>query len=837
MRYASVCSGVEAASQAWGPLGWTPVWFSEIEKFPSELLKHRYPDVPNLGDMTKIVGGDYRGQVDLLVGGTPCFTGDTLVSAMHGLVPISTIDVGDMVLTHRGRFRKVIDTGHKLAETVRLKGCGLPRGVRTTMNHPFYSLSEKATPLEYPQWVPTKDMVGKHWASPIAWPVLPYPEIEHEDSSDPIDMNDSFWEMIGRIVRNGWIQSYVHTYSFKGDTQSLQELADDCGVRMFLSPAKGLDPVQFLSASLTEWCRVHFFISESSRTIPTWLLGQPENIKKAFLKGYMHPERDFAGTGKALAIGINLLKRSCGIMDDDFAFVTTDHCWGSVTDIEPCEKDWVYNITVEGDHSYVSDGIVCKNCQDLSVAGKRLGFEGERSSLALDFVRLAYESGARWLVWENVVGALSSTKGEDFAQLLSLFTGWDVAVPKKGWKRYGIVEGSPGCFGVAWRVLDVQYTRVDGFPRAIPQRRKRIILVGYLGDWRRAQEVLFESESVLGDTPPCREKREKNTEDVGGGVDSGCPIVIDRAAFNQGINALYEPHIEEIDVMDTLVARGPHAVAHRMVSFGEYKDDETASTIKCRDYKDAMDLVVGTKQQSQSVCYENHPNDSRVKEIGNLCPTITSRVGTGGGNLPLLVEASDTAAYSIHGTQDPDVNEELGHPVGRNGGRENAIIREERSSIGFQTKFVRTTGGQPTKELCSCIVANHNNGDGAPCVALAQNTRDEVREMDVVGSLCANSGMKQTSYIRQHLSVRRLTPLECERLMGFEDNWTQIPWNGKDAEKCPDSHRYKACGNSMGVNVMRWVGQRIRDVEEALKADPLEQSKSEAERLGFLTEA
>lgn len=84
MIYASVCSGVEAASLAWMPLGWKAAWFSEIEPFPCEVLKQRFPDVPNLGDMTKIKGEEYRGTVDLLVGGTPC-QGFSVAGKQEGL--------------------------------------------------------------------------------------------------------------------------------------------------------------------------------------------------------------------------------------------------------------------------------------------------------------------------------------------------------------------------------------------------------------------------------------------------------------------------------------------------------------------------------------------------------------------------------------------------------------------------------------------------------------------------------------------------------------------------------------------------------------------------------
>lgn len=102
-------------------------------------------------------------------------------------------------------------------------------------------------------------------------------------------------------------------------------------------------------------------------------------------------------------------------------------------------------------------------------------------------------------------------------------------------------------------------------------------------------------------------------------------------------------------------------------------------------------------------------------------------------------------------------------------------------------------------------------------VAFAQNTRDEVRlqggDGDVSGALSASPGMKQTTYVAQGYAVRRLTPTECERLQGFPDGWTKVPYRGKPADECPDTPRYKAIGNSMAVPVMRWLGRRIEIVE------------------------
>lgn len=131
--------------------------------------------------------------------------------------------------------------------------------------------------------------------------------------------------------------------------------------------------------------------------------------------------------------------------------------------------------------------------------------------------------------------------------------------------------------------------------------------------------------------------------------------------------------------------------------------------------------------------------------------------------------------------------------------------------VAFSCKDYGADAGEQSPTLRSMSHdGSHANGGGQVAVAFAQNTRDEVREMDVVGALAAEPGMKQTSYLRLASAVRRLTPTECERLQGFPDGHTLIPWRGKDAESCPDGPRYKALGNSMAVPCMAWIGRRIQ---------------------------
>jgi DNA (cytosine-5)-methyltransferase 1 len=327
-------------------------------------------------------------------------------------------------------------------------------------------------------------------------------------------------------------------------------------------------------------------------------------------------------------------------------------------------------------------------CQAFSVAGLRRGLADDRGNLTLEFARLVDRLHPKWVVWENVPGVLSIDGGRAFGSFLG-------ALAELG-------------YGFAYRVLDAQYVRVDGLERAVPQRRRRVFVIGCLGDWRSAASALFESESLRGNTAPGRKTRKEiagNSQDC---VGDSCTF-LDRAAFNQGINAQYEPKItEDAKTSETLVAKGPHAVqnlvygipgncgAARLVAFGEYSDDGAASTLKQRDYKDATDLVYGIPGNWIGRKPENGSNQSRPND-------------------------------------------------------------------------------------------NH-----APCLTSTD-----------VHAVC----------YRFH--VRRLTPLECERLQGFPEGYTNIPFGKpKHADQiCPDNHRYKALGNSMAVNVMRWIGQRIADTE------------------------
>ena len=220
------------------------------------------------------------------------------------------------------------------------------------------------------------------------------------------------------------------------------------------------------------------------------------------------------------------------------------------------------------------------------------------------------------------------------------------------------------------------------------------------------------------------------------------------------------------------------------------------------------------EEEQKILTFDHHPQDGRVTPSD--VTHIDARAGTGGGNLPLVA--------SFMGGQ--------GSKAGGIAYKENvsATIKAAPSGGNQVPDIVCVHGSQdPISNTEHANAVNRNNGlENCACVGLQQNQVGEVREYDTASTLNTNgnaSGRNSPLVCdsqRQNCyrgSVRRLMPIECERLQGMPDNWTRISWRGKPAEECPDAPRYKACGNSMGVNCMRWIGLGIEMVEKNHKKE------------------
>ncbi|MGG6046620.1 Dam family site-specific DNA-(adenine-N6)-methyltransferase [Salmonella enterica] len=422
-------------------------------------------------------------------------------------------------------------------------------------------------------------------------------------------------------------------------------------------------------------------------------------------------------------------------------------------------------------------------CQAFSIAGLRNGLDDERGQLTLSYVELANaiddkrrERGEDEVivVWENVPGVLSS-KDNAFGCFLAGLAGESSELQPAGgkWTHAGCVSGPQRI--IAWRVLDAQFF-------GVAQRRRRVFVVASSRKDFDPAAVLFELNSVRRDTPPRRETQPEVASYAGNCAEGGSHWdnpANPHPTLNQSNNiGGFGASNQEI-----FAQRGAGIVgAYRMTAFGEYSGDGTASTVKARDYKDATDLAVTYSDVSRTLLSKS--NDSMAEDL-------------------------DT--YAIHGTQDPDANHELAHTLGRNHGQENACI-------AFSYK---DNGADATADLSPTIRAgnhdsSHANSGQPPAIAYAFKAGQGAKaggigyaEEQSPTLTSASSGTNLTPAVIHGVAVRRLTPVECERLQGFHDNHTLIPWRGKNAADCPDGPRYKAIGNSMAVPVMRWIGERI----------------------------
>ena len=386
-------------------------------------------------------------------------------------------------------------------------------------------------------------------------------------------------------------------------------------------------------------------------------------------------------------------------------------------------------------------------CQSFSVAGLRKGLEDPRGNLMLTYVGLLDKFRPKWCVWENVPGVLSSNGGRDFGSFLGAL-------------------GELG-YGWAFRVLDAQHF-------GVPQRRRRVFVVGCLGDWVSPAKVLFESESLRRNPPKSKSKKQS------------------APAFTSSSFGGYSEGVE------TIRAAGGDLGGGSETLIATPDGNHTTGSLLARDYKGIgnQDLTDGRGL----VVYENHPSDSRVKEMGDVCQTVTSSWGTGGGNIPFVQPIA--LAENTIGRKPLNGGNGTGYTEG---GPMYTLNATGVHGVAVDM-YNLTLNDKTTQTIRGFGHIDHVGGTFEPIVLEDQGgSVMRVTNSGVVGTLRRESHGHEPSVIH-NMAVRRLTPIECERLQGFPDDYTNIK------EKCPDGPRYKAMGNSMAVPVMKWIGQRIKEM-------------------------
>lgn len=421
-------------------------------------------------------------------------------------------------------------------------------------------------------------------------------------------------------------------------------------------------------------------------------------------------------------------------------------------------------------------------CQSFSVAGLRGGMDDHRGNLALEFLRLAGRACPRWVVWENVPGVLSSNGGRDFGAILG------------GLEELG--------YGWAYRTLDALYVggcAVHGHWRTIgpvPQRRRRVFVVAHSGTRGRlartpsrgdiqrfslvSAAVLFERACLSGDLEAGRE--------AGSDAAGGAAACLNSGGNDGGFRTEPGEH---------LVVSG--AVARPLTSHpgGGRWDLDTETFVPDVAYSvQTQDRRVGNAHNATMVAF--HATQDPIHGPESPClPTRNGKVAV---------------AYGISSDAVDRTGEGDGTAAGRSG-------------LGIVTEATPSLRARPNNSVAFAGTLDTGTGErrgagqnpGALVPAFQNTGHGWWNEADRAATVRTpeGSGSKEATLVAQ-LGVRRLTPVECERLMGFPDDYTRVPYRGKAPELCPDGPRYKALGNSMVTYVMRWIGSRI-DAMEAVR--------------------
>lgn len=423
-------------------------------------------------------------------------------------------------------------------------------------------------------------------------------------------------------------------------------------------------------------------------------------------------------------------------------------------------------------------------CQDMSIAGKRDGLDGSRSSLFYEAIRIVKEMRCktngekpRFIVWENVPGAFSSNKGQDFKAVLEAVIGVKepaASVPapeKKGWPDADYYVGDG--WSVAYRVFDAQWW-------GVPQRRKRIYLVADFAD-QSAPEILFNSEGLSRYSAEgfCAWQRAAAGAEGCTG-EAGCNGAGGRICLNdQGGTQM---DVSE-DVTGTLRAQ-EHGHQPCVLEAAGFCTEHSADA-RSIGYEEERSPTLRAGVVPAAIALENHPADSRVKisEDGKV-QTLTSRCGTGGGNVPMVMDAVENSVESPVKEVENSPAVTLKIRSGCEGGGKGAIWQEEKSATlgcnNDQTLFVPKCYGVCSKASHSMMSDNPHSGfyeaetsrtldrsggdptcnQGGICVvepvAFTQNQRDEVRDLgEKSAALAAEPGMKQQTFVLQGNMIGR----------------------------------------------------------------------------------
>jgi len=703
-KYVSLFSGIEAASQAWEPLGWEPLLFADIDQFPSAVLAHHYPEVPNVGNVEEVDWNEYRGQAELVVGGSPCQS-FSVAGKRLGLDDPR----GNLALEFLRAVREIQPTWF-LFENV-------PGLLSSDEGRDFGIFLGQVAELGYG----------------FAWRIL-----------------DAQYFGVPQRRRRLFVVGHIG-----GDWRSAASVLFESESLQWNSE-EGHSEGQSLADFTETGTPGESGSSPRGRIETTQHLHEPDNwMESSKSRRDLSPPldaRDAGSTGKPVlteevvgpreSVAVDVYNQS---IDGDKAATLTEAAGGTNTsgpkimeDVPP-EETGIFRKsrraqTSEDCETWVKDDVTnTLNAFDV----------GDVRTTQIIREPIAFEQNQRSEI-RDLGDKSTSLKAQ----------------PGTNQQTFVAVDDQTVFNGIG----NLETAKEDTTANAITAR-----------DSKDARTVVTEvSEPLHGDTSP--------TLDASYGKGCGERAGIERQVIGEVIGFSHTQGLDpqpSKENFPTLRAEGQgHAIGFDWKNTGQtnFSKEKTGAPLTAEG-----GLAVGVKQQ----LYENRASDGRINEV-DTSPTLTARSGTGGGNLPLVSEDSnETNLHDVSSGKETDVSPTL--------------VGDHNSRVADKTAIALEKTVSPT-------LTAHNLDSRSPQSAEGTAIVNKVLEAET------------PAVSEQQMAVRRLTPLECERLQGFPDHYTKIPYRGKEPDNCPDGPRYKALGNSMAVPVMRWIGEGIQLTDEILES-------------------
>lgn len=470
--------------------------------------------------------------------------------------------------------------------------------------------------------------------------------------------------------------------------------------------------------------------------------------------------------------------------------------------------------------------------QDLSIAGKRAGLAGARSGLYMEQIRIIKEMRdrdrrmgrtgefvrPRYMVWENVPGAFSSNGGKDFAAVLEEAIriaepeAPDIEVPEKGWNTWGgYHDEMGGRWSVAWRVLDAQHW-------GVPQRRRRIALVADFGG-DTAWEILFERKSVSGYPAESGAEGERPSA----GAESGASYAV---RIRGGCDGGGKGALVQTEKSGTIKAGNDQTLFCMATQQGgaEVRSDDRAPTLTASAGMSGNNQPVvcagfkmGNSEQARSIGYAEEQAPTLNAECGGNKPAVMCLNDQGGNVMGVSHDVAGTLRAQEHGHQPSILDMSPACDVIRDCGEVAPSLQARMGTGGNQIPLTYQMQGfgdyREGDVASSCKQRDFKDNTDLVC---SVDCRNFTEGGETNGTLQAKESGGQSlnlnNTVRQNMVVRRLTPLECERLQGFPDHWTDLgEWTDSKGKrhKDADSPRYKALGNSIALPPWKWLLKRL----------------------------